>query len=284
MNIPRSPPPPSTPGGQPRRWRWTAGAIRATTSSTEAEASGSSRITWRRITTPTICAAAACTRSGSTGPTASATRPISARPDELAQHRRALLAGHRRPQHAEHRGPELGTVPGTEEQPHQPLPQAVRVAGEHLRQHLAGLERQLHGGDEDLLLGAEVVVHQCRVHPGLPGDAAHARGLVAGRRELLPRGGRGSPYAGRRRPPAGRGRGAPEPSPAATRHDAHHARRSPDASRPRAATGDAGGAHPRGVRPSRPWLTGEGQPPAWVAPLAVSVYGAYCCTCSVGSS
>jgi len=91
----------------------------------------------------------------------------------------------------------------------------------------------------------------------------------------------GSPYAGRRRQRAGRGRGARGPSPAATRHATHHAlallhclsesRWRADKSflnaavRPRthrSRPGTQEGRTPRGMRPSRPWLTGEGQPPA----------------------
>ena len=202
--------------------------------------------------------------------------------DELAQHRRALLAGERRPHQPEHRGAELRVGPDAEEHPHQPLPQLGRVAGENLRQPLGRVERQLHRRDEDLLLAAEVVVHECGVHVGLPGDAAHGRAGVPLVGELLAGGiqDRGAPVTavcGTARPAAG-GPGRP-----ASGHDAHHAVSVARRRRQQPGT-ERGGAHPFArVRPSA-LLQPVGQPPAWVSPLTLRMYGADCCTCSVGSS
>ncbi len=170
--------------GQPRSARCTVGATSATISSASADASGSRRTTCRRITTPTICATAVCTRSGSTGSDGLHDPAEQRAPDELPQQLGTLLAGERRAHHPEHRRTEVGLGPHAEEEPHQPLPQLCRVAVEDLRKPLRRVEGQLHRGDEDLLLGAEVVVHEGRVHTGLPGDGAHAGGVVALRGEL----------------------------------------------------------------------------------------------------
>ena len=207
-------------------------------SSTDADAIGSSRITWRSITTPTICAAAACTRSGSTGADGVGDPADQGSPDELAQHRGALLAGHRRPEHAEHRRPELGLsqAPKNSRTSRSPRPSGSPASTSAAARRV---ERQLHGGDEHLLLGAEVVVHQCRVDPAcraMPRTLAAAYPFAA---NCSPRGGqdRRTPVAAVCRPAGAAARGG--------RHRQQPVMRPsclPLAATPRAGAGPDGGA------------------------------------------
>jgi hypothetical protein len=74
----------------------------------------------------------------------------------------------------------LGLVPHRQEQPEQPLAERLQALLAHQRHE--GLERvdgDLHGGDEQVLLGPEVVVDQRRVDAGDPGHLADGGLLVA---------------------------------------------------------------------------------------------------------
>ncbi len=87
---------------------------------------------------------------------------------------------------ASRRGPSGRVLPDTEEEAGQALTDRVeRAVLDRGRRGQGGRERALDGRLEDLLLGAEVVVHEGGVDPGGLGDAAHRRLLVAALGEFL---------------------------------------------------------------------------------------------------
>src|SRR5205814_1169132 len=79
--------------------------------------------------------------------------------------------------------------PDAQERADQPFADAVHAAGGDLRYELRRVDRQLHGGDEQLVLGAEVVVDQRRVDPGAGRDVTDGGSVVSLLGERLPRGG-----------------------------------------------------------------------------------------------
>ena len=106
-------------------------------------------------------------RTGSTGRPSAADDPLEQGGGDEAPHQRgALVAREGRPHEHEQRLAGLRRAPDAEQQPDEPLAELVRVAGERRRQQVRGVHRELHGRDEDALLGAEVVVHERRVHLG----------------------------------------------------------------------------------------------------------------------
>jgi hypothetical protein len=101
-------------------------------------------------------------------------------------------------------------VPDGQERLHEPLTDLVGLGGEHGRQLLDRVDRQPHGGHEQVLLGPEVVVDQGRVDPGQLGHPPDGGPLVAllgerppGRaQDRLPGPARPGPPAGPRHPPS----------------------------------------------------------------------------------
>ena len=80
----------------------------------------------------------------------------------------------------------------------------VAVGGEHLGQQLVRVGRRLDGGEEQLVLAAEVVVHERRIDPGLGRDAADRGAVEPALGERRPGGGQdGVPGVGVAGPPAG---------------------------------------------------------------------------------
>ena len=79
----------------------------------------------------------------------------------------------------------------------------VRSRGEHLGQQLVRVGRRLDGGEEQLVLAAEVVVHERRVDAGVGRDAADRRAVEPALGERRPGGGQdGVPGVGVAGPPA----------------------------------------------------------------------------------
>src|SRR5437763_17130234 len=110
------------------------------------------------------------------------------RGDELAQHARRPVVADRTAQQRRGRAADRG-VPDAQERADQPFADAVHAAGGDLRYELRRVDRQLHGGDEQLVLGAEVVVDQRRVDPGAGSDVTDGGSVVSLLGERLPRGG-----------------------------------------------------------------------------------------------
>ncbi len=118
-----------------------------------------------------------------------------------------------RPDQRQQGGLALRIVPDLEDQPHdgrtEPVPRHVECRADLVTRR----ERQVEHGLEELVLAAEVVVHEGRVHPGGPGDRPHGRGVEPAGGELRARRvddgaagvGRAGPTTGR----PGPGRGGP---------------------------------------------------------------------------
>ena len=84
--------------------------------------------------------------------------------------------------------PVVGLLPDREEACDDLLAQAFRSPARSAGRTLGGGDRQLDRDFEQLLLGAEVVVHEGRVHLGARGDVADRGSVVAALAELESRG------------------------------------------------------------------------------------------------
>ena len=76
-------------------------------------------------------------------------------------------------------GSVAGVVPGGHGQADQARARAAQVAGQHRGDLLGGADAHVHGGAEQVALGAEVVGDERRVHPRGAGHAADRRGREA---------------------------------------------------------------------------------------------------------
>ena len=85
--------------------------------------------------------------------------------------------------------PVHGVAPHLQHPPHDPLAETVHARGQHGADHVGGPQRQLHGGDEQPVLGLEVVVDERRVDIGVGRHVAHPRAVVSVRGEPLAGGG-----------------------------------------------------------------------------------------------
>jgi tRNA A-37 threonylcarbamoyl transferase component Bud32 len=99
--------------------------------------------------------------------------------DELAQHGRGVLVADGRADQRQQRALVGGVVPDRQEQLDHPLARLARVLGQDGHQLLDRVHRELDGGHEQGLLGAEVVVDQGRVDAGQVGHPADGGVLVA---------------------------------------------------------------------------------------------------------
>ena len=107
--------------------------------------------------------------------------------EELTQHPRRLLARHARPDEGHERVASLRRLPDRQEGLDDPPAEPVDVARGDPLDELGRVDRHVEGLGEERRLALEVVVHERRVDPGLPGDAAHARLVVSLGREGLSR-------------------------------------------------------------------------------------------------
>src|SRR6478609_3038267 len=130
------------------------------------------------------------------------------RDETLVEQGRAVLAEHR----ADHRQQpylDLRIVPRRQEGAKQPLPGAVRPLGDHGSQELAWVDGHLQRGEEEVVLAAEVVVHERGVDTGGGRDGADRRTpeSLLGERRPRSRQDLGPGVRGSGTPAAGRARG-----------------------------------------------------------------------------
>jgi hypothetical protein len=92
------------------------------------------------------------------------------------------------PDQAAEGGAAGGVLPDRDESAHQPLAEPVDVALEQFGDERGGVDRWPDDGEEELLLGAEVVVDQRRVDARAGGDLADRRAVVPPLPERLARG------------------------------------------------------------------------------------------------
>ena len=172
------------------------GPIVATRVSGGAEATGSSRTTCRIMASPISWVATSEPRSGSSAGSRSrwsrtrrSTWVVMNSRSRRAVH--SLLTAERSSATAARCRPGSPRRRGTVRTSRSPMPS--RPPASTVGQHLAGVDRELHRGQEELVLAAEVVVHQRRVHPGGGGDAADRGARRSPARRTPPGPRRGSP-------------------------------------------------------------------------------------------